>query len=70
MSDAASSLHAAIQEVADALAHRDFEESPMLYALVGLVPIDGSTVVHVAWEWEYAALCLELLPTSVVVELC
>ncbi|KZT17986.1 hypothetical protein NEOLEDRAFT_1184707, partial [Neolentinus lepideus HHB14362 ss-1] len=63
------SLRAAIQEVADALARRDFEESSALYALAGLVPVDGSVVVRAAWEWEYAALCLELLSLSVVSEL-
>ncbi|KZT18026.1 hypothetical protein NEOLEDRAFT_1184647 [Neolentinus lepideus HHB14362 ss-1] len=43
-SSAASSplLRATIQEVADTLARHDFEESSMLYALVGLVPVDGS----------------------------
>ncbi|KZT18875.1 hypothetical protein NEOLEDRAFT_1183891 [Neolentinus lepideus HHB14362 ss-1] len=64
-----SSLRAAIQEVADALARHDFEESSALYALAGLVPVDGSTVVRAAREWEYAALCLELLPLSVISEL-
>ncbi|KZT24202.1 hypothetical protein NEOLEDRAFT_1179453 [Neolentinus lepideus HHB14362 ss-1] len=62
------SLRAAIQEVADALACHDFEEPAAAYALVGLVPIDGSAVVCAAWEWEYAALCLELLPASLVLE--
>ncbi|KZT18865.1 hypothetical protein NEOLEDRAFT_1183926 [Neolentinus lepideus HHB14362 ss-1] len=52
-----SSFRATIQEVADALARHDFEESSALYALAGLV------------EWEYAALCLELLPLLVVSEL-
>ncbi|KZT20069.1 hypothetical protein NEOLEDRAFT_1182806 [Neolentinus lepideus HHB14362 ss-1] len=55
------SLHAAIQEVADALARHDFEEPVAAYALVGLVPIDGSAAVCAAQEWEYAALCLEHL---------
>ncbi|KZT19183.1 hypothetical protein NEOLEDRAFT_1183625 [Neolentinus lepideus HHB14362 ss-1] len=63
------SLRAAIQEVADALARRDFEEPAAAYALVGLVPIDGSAAVCAAREWEYAALCLELLPASLVLEL-
>ncbi|KZT20054.1 hypothetical protein NEOLEDRAFT_1182881 [Neolentinus lepideus HHB14362 ss-1] len=69
MSDAASSLHAAIQEVAGALACHNCEEPAAAYALVSLVPIDGSTVVCAAWEWEDAALCHELLPTSAVLEL-
>ncbi|KZT18864.1 hypothetical protein NEOLEDRAFT_1183925 [Neolentinus lepideus HHB14362 ss-1] len=70
-SSAASSpsLCAAIQEVADALARHDFEDPAAAYALVSLVPIDGSAAVCAAWEWEYAALCLELLPGSVVLEL-
>ncbi|KZT17988.1 hypothetical protein NEOLEDRAFT_1184710, partial [Neolentinus lepideus HHB14362 ss-1] len=34
-----------------------------------LLPVDGSVVVRAAWEWEYAALCLELLSLSVVSEL-
>ncbi|KZT20610.1 hypothetical protein NEOLEDRAFT_1182346 [Neolentinus lepideus HHB14362 ss-1] len=63
------SLRAAIQEVADALVHRDFEEPAVAYALVSLVPIDGSTAVCAAWESEYSALCLELLPASLVLEL-
>ncbi|KZT18968.1 hypothetical protein NEOLEDRAFT_1183827 [Neolentinus lepideus HHB14362 ss-1] len=63
------SLRAAIQEVADALARRDFEEPSALYALAGLVPVDGSAVVRAAREWEYAALCLELLSSSVISEL-
>ncbi|KZT25355.1 hypothetical protein NEOLEDRAFT_1178461 [Neolentinus lepideus HHB14362 ss-1] len=63
------SLRAAIQEVADALARHDFEELAAAYALVGLVPIDGSAAVCAAWEWEYSALCLELLPASLVLEL-
>ncbi|KZT20297.1 hypothetical protein NEOLEDRAFT_1182704, partial [Neolentinus lepideus HHB14362 ss-1] len=62
------SLRAAIQEVADALARRDFEEPAAAYALVGLVPIDGSAAVCAAREWEYAALCLEILPASLVLE--
>ncbi|KZT28878.1 hypothetical protein NEOLEDRAFT_1175690 [Neolentinus lepideus HHB14362 ss-1] len=62
------SLRAAIQEVADALARHDFEELAAAYALVGLVPIDGSVAVCAAWEWEYAALCLELLPASLMLE--
>ncbi|KZT19885.1 hypothetical protein NEOLEDRAFT_1182988 [Neolentinus lepideus HHB14362 ss-1] len=61
------SLCAAIQEVADALAHHDFEEPAAAYALVSLVPIDGSTAVCTAREWEYSALCLELLPASLEV---
>ncbi|KZT23488.1 hypothetical protein NEOLEDRAFT_1180133 [Neolentinus lepideus HHB14362 ss-1] len=63
------SLRAAIQEVADALARHDFEELAAAYTLVGLVPIDGSTAVCAAWEWEYVALCLELLPASLMLEL-
>ncbi|KZT21239.1 hypothetical protein NEOLEDRAFT_1181865 [Neolentinus lepideus HHB14362 ss-1] len=69
MSAAALSLHAAIQEVVDALVNRDFEEPVAAYALVSLVPTDGSTAVCAAWEWEYSALCLELLPTSLMLEL-
>ncbi|KZT19247.1 hypothetical protein NEOLEDRAFT_1183561 [Neolentinus lepideus HHB14362 ss-1] len=63
------SLRTAIQEVADALACCDFEEPPALYALIGLVPIDGSAVVRAVREWEFATLCLELLPTAVALEL-
>ncbi|KZT23160.1 hypothetical protein NEOLEDRAFT_1180371 [Neolentinus lepideus HHB14362 ss-1] len=63
------SLRTGIQEVADALARRDFEESSALYALAGLVPVDGSAVVRAAREWEYAALCLALLSLSVISEL-
>ncbi|KZT28649.1 hypothetical protein NEOLEDRAFT_1175939, partial [Neolentinus lepideus HHB14362 ss-1] len=62
------SLRAAIQEVADALARCDFEEPAAAYALVGLVPIDGSAAVCAVREWEYAALCLEILPASLVLE--
>ncbi|KZT17923.1 hypothetical protein NEOLEDRAFT_1184809, partial [Neolentinus lepideus HHB14362 ss-1] len=62
------SLRAAIQEVADALARCDFEEPAVAYALVGLVPIDGSAAVCAAWEWEYVVLCLEILPASLVLE--
>ncbi|KZT23159.1 hypothetical protein NEOLEDRAFT_1180370 [Neolentinus lepideus HHB14362 ss-1] len=69
MSAAASSLRTAIQEVVDALARCDFEEPAAAYTLVGLVPIDGSATVCAAWEWEYSALCLELLPASLVLEL-
>ncbi|KZT25540.1 hypothetical protein NEOLEDRAFT_1178322 [Neolentinus lepideus HHB14362 ss-1] len=69
MSSAASSLCAAIQEVVDTLARRDFEEPAAAYALVGLVPIDGSAAVCAAWEWEYSTLCLELLPASLILEL-
>ncbi|KZT28412.1 hypothetical protein NEOLEDRAFT_1175732 [Neolentinus lepideus HHB14362 ss-1] len=53
------SLCAAIQEVADALVRCDFEESSAVYALAGLVPVDGSAVVRAAREWD--------LPWSLVV---
>ncbi|KZT18105.1 hypothetical protein NEOLEDRAFT_1184572, partial [Neolentinus lepideus HHB14362 ss-1] len=53
------SLRAAIQEVADALARRDFEEPAAAYTLVGLVPIDGSAAVCAVREWD--------LPWSLVV---